>query len=246
VSDTAFDRNVEMYLDFVDRSLVQEPSLPKLLLEIEDRMLGPRIQGARVLDVACGEGYASRHFASRGAREVVGVDISPQLIDAAKRRTDDPRVAFLNEDAHELRSLDDETFDVVVSQMAMMDIPDHRAAFASVHRVLKPGGAFVFSMLHPCFETRYELPNVQPWITDADGTPTAVIVRDYATEGFWKSGGDGIRGRMGSHHRKLSTYINDLIAAGFAIDGLEEPTVVGTGLFERVPRVIVTAARRPE
>ena len=61
------------------------------------------------------------------------------------------------------------------------------------------------------------------------------------------SGGDGVRGRMGYYHRTLSTYINDLLAAGFALERLEEPLAGGdaaqVGLFAEIPTVLVVAAR---
>jgi hypothetical protein len=52
---------------------------------------------------------------------------------------------------------------------------------------------------------------------------------------------------MGSHHRKLSTYINDLLASGFSLERLEEPLAgvdaTQVGLFAEVPTVLVVAAR---
>ena len=45
------------------------------------------------------------------------------------------------------------SFDLVVCNMALMDIKDYAAAIREAARVLKPGGEFVFSILHPCFIT---------------------------------------------------------------------------------------------
>jgi hypothetical protein len=69
-----------------------------------------------------------------------------------------------------------------------------------------------------------------------------VVARRYPEEGFWRSGGDGIRGRMGSYHRMLSTRINDLQMSGFRLERLEEPLPPGKGLFSQVPIVLVVAA----
>lgn len=120
--------------------------------------------------------------------------------------------------------------------MALMDIPDHKAMFTAVHRILKPGGLFVFSLLHPCFETPFKLPDEPPTIDDEAGNPVAYVIRRYGTEGHWQSGGDGVRGHMGAHHRMLSTYLNDMIRAGFRIDKIDEPLVEGGGLEAEVPR----------
>jgi SAM-dependent methyltransferase len=144
----------------------------------------------------------------------------------------------------------DAAFDVVISQMAMMDVADHRDLFTAVRRVLKAGGAFVFSMLHPCFEGppfhHRDAPRFQ---VDEAGAPIAYLARRYATEGHWNSGGDGVRGRMGAWHRTLSTYVNDLIGCGFVLERLEEPLAGPADLsplFNEVPTVLVIAGRASE
>jgi hypothetical protein len=47
---------------------------------------------------------------------------------------------------------------------------------------------------------------------------------------------------MGSYHRRLSTYLNDLIASGFRLERLEEPVASGDGLFSEVPIALVVVA----
>lgn len=47
----------------------------------------PFIKGASVLDLACGTGYFSRLLISWGASRVVGVDISPTMVEAAAQQT---------------------------------------------------------------------------------------------------------------------------------------------------------------
>ena len=241
---TIYDEHVRMYVEFVDRVLAQEPSLFGHMLSVFETMLAGRLKDARVLDVACGEGYLSRFLALLGPRSVVGVDISSALIEIARERaTDAPSVTFHVEDAQELASIQDASIDVAVSQMALMDVADHRALFAAVRRVLAHGGAFVFSLLHPCFESPYG-PDDDPsrFLTDDDGAFTANVVRLYATEGHWKSPSEGVRGSVGSHHRMLSTYLNDLLACGFRLERIEEPVSDVPGLFSQVPRVMIVAA----
>lgn len=242
MSDTVYDANVELYLEFIDRALAERPSLFLEMLTVFDDMLADRIAGAVVCDVACGEGYLSRHLAGRGAREVVGVDLSRELIDAARNRTQEANVSYRVEDAQRLGSFSDASVDVAVSQMALMDVADHRALFASVRRVLKPRGVWVFSLLHPCFESPYVPPDEQPFLVDGDGMRTACVVRRYASEGHWH--GAGIRGPMGSYHRMLSTYLNDLTAAGLRLERMAEPVmdVPGAGVHAQVPRVMILSA----
>ncbi|MFZ0544988.1 MAG: class I SAM-dependent methyltransferase [Candidatus Promineifilaceae bacterium] len=239
MNETIYDKHRRFYLDFVDRLLADESSLWHLLLARIEAILGGRLDGARVCDIACGEGYLSRFLAERGAREVVGVDISAALIEAANQRNRLDNLSYHMDNAHHLSTLPDNGFDIAVSQMAMMDIPDYQAMFRAVHRVLKPGGVFLFTLLHPCFEGPYLLPGEEPFLEDSEGNMTACVVRWYGREGFWQSGGDGVRGHMGAYHRTVSTYINDLISAGFRLEKLEEPLMEGGGLMAQVPKALV-------
>jgi ubiquinone/menaquinone biosynthesis C-methylase UbiE len=239
-----YDEHAAFYVDFIDRWLAVDGALLYVLLATFDELLGDRVKGASVLDVACGQGYVSRHLAERGVGHVVGIDLSAELIEVAKTRTESSVVQFRVDDAQQLHTIDDGACDVVVSQLALMDIADHVAAFRSVRRVLRGGGLFVFSVLHPALEgAPFQLPDAPRFLYDDTDTPIAYIVARYATEGFWRSGGTGVRGRVGSHHRTVSTYINDLLRTGFVIEQAREPVVPGTGLAAEVPQTMVFAAR---
>lgn len=243
MSQTVYDANVQMYLDFIDNALAQEPSLYCSLSEIFVRILGARLQNARVLDLACGEGYLSRFLAPLGPRTITAVDLSSSLIDVARERCDATNVSFQVEDARTLGTIDDSSMDIVVSQMAMMDIADHVATFEAVRRVITPGGAFVFSLLHPCFQSPTDISAGQEsFLLDEGGERIAVLAWRYASEGHYMSGGTGVRGTMGSYHRMLSTYVNDLQSSGFRLERLEEPVWDMPGLFSRVPIVLIVAA----
>ncbi|MGN6791421.1 MAG: class I SAM-dependent methyltransferase [Streptosporangiaceae bacterium] len=169
------------------------------------------VSGAVVLDLACGQGIASRAVASAGAASVTGVDASPEMIEFA-RRYEAARplgIRYLVDDAQSLASLGDGAFDLVTCQLALMDIPDLAAVLTAVARVLKEGGSFIFVIGHPCFLA----PEAQT-VAGQDGHP-ARLVSDYLTERFWRSSNpEGVR-RVGNHHRTLSTYLNALGRAGF-------------------------------
>ena len=243
MSATPYDEHVRFYLDFVDRGLGDPGDLRHHLVRRFEALVGERIRDATVLDVACGEGYLSRHFAALSPRQIVGVDLSAALVEVARQRSLSPLPTFRVDDAQRLTTVADATIDVALSQLALMDIADHRAMFRAVHRVLKDQGVFAFSLLHPCFEGPFCLPEEPQFIKDA-GVDVAVAVRRYATEGHWQSGGSGVRGHMGAYHRTLATLINDLMGAGFVLERLEEPVQDGNGLASQVPRYLLVSARR--
>ena len=98
-------------------------------------LLDPK-PGERILDLGCGDGVLTRELAERGC-EVVGVDASPEMIEAALALGVDARVM----DGHSLAF--ENEFDAVFSNAALhwMNRPDQ--VLAGVERALKPGGRFV-------------------------------------------------------------------------------------------------------
>jgi SAM-dependent methyltransferase len=182
------------------------------------------VEGYRVLDLACGQGVVARRLAERGA-SVLGVDVSEKLLDLARRyERDEPRgIEYERGDARTLDAVPDGAFDGVVCNMSLMDIPDLDATLGTVSRVLRPGGWFVFSVVHPVCQT----PGSPLWAREG-GTVVGVEIRDYFAEGYWRRGNpEGVRGKLGAHHRTLSTYVNGLARAGLFIERLLEPRATG-------------------
>lgn len=187
-------------------------------------------QGRRVCDLACGQGTLTRRLAEGGAA-VVGIDVSGGMLDIARRyEQEEPRrVTYLRGDAQELGEVEDAAFDGVVCNLALMDIPDLEATLRTVARVLRPGGWFVFSITHPCFPT----PSLG-WTHRVD-EELAKEIPNYFAEGFWRRDNPtGVRGKVGSHHRTMSTYVNTLARSGLSIERFAEPRAEGR-LVERVP-----------
>src|SRR4051794_16446383 len=109
--------------------------------------LGPRLvdaldiaPGTLVLDVAAGTGNASIPAAQRGAR-VVASDLTPELLDAGRRRAEAEGVEleWIAADAEHL-PFDDQMFDVVMSAIGVMFAPFHQQAADELVRVCAPGG----------------------------------------------------------------------------------------------------------
>ena len=102
-------------------------------------LLNPQ-PGERILDLGCGDGALTERLASAGAH-VVGVDASSDMVNAARLRGIDARVA--NGGSLDFNS----EFDAVFSNAALHWIKrDPDAVISSVHRALKPGGRFAAEM----------------------------------------------------------------------------------------------------
>jgi ubiquinone/menaquinone biosynthesis C-methylase UbiE len=181
------------------------------------RLVGD-VRGLTVLDLACGQGLASRALAGAGAGRVIGIDSSQAMLELARNHGGPPQLEYARDDAERLRAVPDASIDVATCQLGLMDIPDLAATLAAVHRVLRPDGRFVLVIGHPCFLA----PDAET-IERSDGR-LGRWIGDYLTERFWRSTNpQGVR-RAGNHHRTLATYLNALVDAGFLLERVEEPT----------------------
>ena len=117
--------------------------------EVARIVAGAPVEGARVLDVGCGLGAIDLLLVERfGAAHVTGIDVESSLVAKAGARV----AAAGRSDRIAIRKVtpgpfpfDDGAFDVVFSKDSMIHIPDKRALYAQVHRVLAPGGWMVVS-----------------------------------------------------------------------------------------------------
>jgi ubiquinone/menaquinone biosynthesis C-methylase UbiE len=198
--------------------LLEQGSGPHDLATASLLRLAPRLIGASVLDIACGQGLATRALAAAGAKSVTGIDLSVTMVELAKARTEPgAAITYRVDDAQVLASCSNGEFDGAACQLGLMDIADLDATLTSVRRVLKPGGWFVFIIGHPCF-----LAPDAATLTDDKGR-TGRFVHDYFHERFWRSPNPcGVR-RVGNYHRMLSTYLNALQRAGFTVEECQEP-----------------------
>jgi ubiquinone/menaquinone biosynthesis C-methylase UbiE len=180
------------------------------------------VEGLRVCDLACGQGRVARHLADRGAL-VTGIDSSVRLLKIARgyEARYPERIEYRHDDVRALNCCAAAEFDAVVCFMALMDIADLEPTVRSVHRVLRPGGWFVFAVLHPCFNTARS-----DELTTADGLVRTI--GSYFVEGHWQSDRrTGPPGKVGAYHRTLSTYFNTLLAQGFEVQAVAEPVASG-------------------
>ena len=177
------------------------------------------VNGRDLLDLATGPGLAARALARVGAASVTGVDSSAAMLEIARRHEEAHPlgIRYVQDDGQSLSSFAAGCFDGASCQLGLMDIPDLAATLSAVHRVLRPGGWFVFVIGHPCML----MPDATT-TTNADGRP-ARCVSGYFDERFWRSTNpEGVR-RAGNHHRTIATYLNSAIRAGFVIEAVDEP-----------------------
>ncbi len=135
-----WDKAAEYYEGFWHKQLA--PAQTRLL------ELAALKAGERVLDVACGTGLVTFPAAAAvgPGGEVVGTDISQGMIDLVRKIAEERSIAnvsFDRMDAEDLGALPDASFDVVLTALGLMYVPDVLQALKEQHRVLRPGGRAV-------------------------------------------------------------------------------------------------------
>jgi 2-polyprenyl-3-methyl-5-hydroxy-6-metoxy-1,4-benzoquinol methylase len=251
----AWNRNAE----FWDERMGEGNDFFNILLwPAVERLLKPQ-PGERLLDVACGNGLTSRRLATAKAR-VTAFDVSAAMIAIAARHpgqfTIDYRVVDAT-DREALLGLGAGAFDGALCNMALMDMAEIEPLMTALAVLLKPGGRFVFSVLHPCFNNPAIVQMGE--LEDRNGTIVttySVKIARYKTP--FTQIGLAMHGQPVPHpcfHRPLSLLLAPALSAGLVLDGFEEQAFPpdnsgGTtplswnGRFSEIPAALIVRLRR--
>jgi SAM-dependent methyltransferase len=188
------------------------------------------VAGTRVLDVGCGNGYFAREMARRGAK-VTGIDISPRMIEHARRieAAEPLGIDYEVLDAAGLAArFPAGAFDLVTSCVSIPDMPDVPAVLRGIQTVLRPGGRLVASITHPCTDTP-----VRAWETDEAGAKLSLKIDRYFERGpiefTWKRNWPYVF-KTAYWHVPLETWFDWILGAGFVLHALREPCPTEEGV----------------
>ncbi|GGP26496.1 class I SAM-dependent methyltransferase [Silvimonas amylolytica] len=178
------------------------------------RAMLPDLKGARVLDLGCGFGWATRWLREEGAVCVLGLDLSQNMIDRARSMTTDPGITYQIADLNTL-ALPEGAFDLVYSALTFHYVADFGQLIGAIRNTLAPGGRLVFTIEHPIFMASERA----QWIKDEAGH-RVWPVSAYAEEGERRT--DWFVDGVIKYHRTLATTLNTLLGAGFQIRQVNE------------------------
>lgn len=205
----------------------------------------PNFKDKRVLDLGCGFGWHCRYAVENGAKSVIGIDISQKMLSEAKNKTKCGNIEYICMPIEDI-DFPEESFEVVISSLALHYIKSFEDVLDRVYKCLSTGGDFVFSVEHPIFTAQ----GPQDWYYDDKGNILHWPVDHYFTEGIRNAkflGEEVIK-----YHRTLTTYLNSLIKIGFEITDVVEPkpaenmlnTVPGMRDELRRPMMLLVSARK--
>jgi SAM-dependent methyltransferase len=190
------------------------------------------VSGQRILDLGCGDGFYALELLKAGCEAYTGLDASALLVERAKEH--------LNETIGQtiLTSLEDwhyppHQFDLVISRLTLHYVDNLAEVFHKVNRTLRPGGRFIFSIVHPvitsCDRSRAEGGERQDWIVDdyfVQGSRQVHFMGDYVEQ----------------YHRSIEDIFMSLQDSGFVVERLRESNPVSENfksrkLYERRKRI---------
>lgn len=172
------------------------------------------VDGQRVLDLGCGAAQCARWLRSQGA-QAIGLDLSMRQLQHA-RRIDDALSGFVPVACGSATRLpfSDEAFDMACSAFgALPFLVDAAAALSEVARVVRPGGGFVFSVVHP---TRRMFPD-DP--TDAGLT----VTRSYFDRRAYVELDAELSPSYVEPHHTLGDWVDAISGSGLVLLRVVEP-----------------------
>jgi SAM-dependent methyltransferase len=173
--------------------------------------LGP-VSGLRVLDLGCGDAEIGRELLNAGAARYRGIDGSTRMVQAAQLILKDTTGEAVLCDIEDLAE-PAESFDLVISRMALHYVADLGGVLRACRVCLAPGGRLLFTVVHPVITSHDARENStearQNWVVD-----------DYFNTGPRDQQWLGTRTVW--HHRTVEDYVTELCNAGFALTNLRE------------------------
>lgn len=200
------------------RKYIEHPAVLELIGSINEK---------DILSVGCGSGLECHNLKETGAKSVTGIDLASEQIRLAKEAYS--AIEFLEMDAEDLR-FEDSTFDIVISSMTYHYLESWEKALNEASRVLKKGGVFVFSVLHPIrtasesiyddntseFRLGYHLDK-----SNRVYTPYGNYLEKQSANLVWDKNKS-----MPILHRPMSAMVNDILLSGFTLNRVLEPKAI--------------------
>lgn len=215
-----WDRMAEAYEEFTsgDQSYsyaIEWPCIKEML---------PALTGKRIIDLGCGTGRFTFLLEGEKPAEILGVDLSDNMLQLAKKKAikNGSAARFIKADAS--NAFTDEKFDLVFSSTLTHYVPDLDAFFINVSRMLLPEGQCVFSVMNPVYTAQYPIKSGDTFPDDSEWTVRYLDKRERGYIQPWIEYNDTVDNFMSySYHYTFSDYFNVLIRAGLCLEEVQEP-----------------------
>ena len=175
----------------------------------------PDVKDKNVLDLGCGYGWHCKEAVRRGAKSVLGIDMSMKMIQEAESRNADEKITYRNCGIEEYE-YPINAYDLVISNLALHYIEDLKSVYKNVYKTLKESGIFLFNIEHPSFTSGV----YEEWIRDDQGKALYWPIDHYFYPG--KRETVFLGKKVMKFHHTLTQILNGLLECGFEIEHVEE------------------------
>ncbi|MGN0479474.1 MAG: class I SAM-dependent methyltransferase [Hominenteromicrobium sp.] len=186
----------------------------------------PELAGKSVLDVGCGTGIFTFLLEAFRPAELVGVDISEEMLKIAESKAEKraSKAEFLLGDASEIARSVNRRFDFIFSSTTTHYLADLECFFAGVSACLKEDGCCILSVIHPVYSAGYPLAHGDTFPEDDEWQVRYLDQRMRAYIQPWIEYNDDCENRLSrSYHHLFSDYVNAAVRAGLRLQALREP-----------------------
>lgn len=212
LNESSIHQTNSQFWDTLGNEIIGTTALPfygAFVTEDKCRLLG-EISGKRVLEICCGRGHSLAYIGKQQPAELWGTDISQNQIQISQEYLNSCglKAKLICAPMEEECGLPLNYFDLIYSIYGIGWTTDLEGTFTRIASYLKKDGAFIFSWSHPihkCVAAEEDM---------------LVFKKSYFDESWYTVSVGG--GSLSLADRKLSTYVNALIKAGFAIEQLVE------------------------
>ena len=193
----------------IDHSATQvlAPAIRQLLASPQKR------KPSNVLDVGCGVGWLSRKLI-RLATHVTAIDPSRVSIEIAKSDFSDTNISYLCTTVQALaRKSGPSVFDAAVANMTLSVTPALASVLGALAHLLKPKGALIFTIPHPCFWPQYWRYSEESWFN---------YLKTIAIQADFRISNQRTALTTTHIHRPLEKYFAELHEQGLVVDVVRE------------------------
>lgn len=217
-----FDEYQKMRSEKINSNiLVEIPIIKKMLPDLKDKT---------ILDLGCGAGGMSRYFIKQGAKKVLAIDISKNMIAEAKKHNSN-KIEYQVLSMNKLNQID-EKFDIVFSSLAFHYVKNFQKLMQNISRLLNKNGLLIYSQEHPMLTSTIKN-DIFPKYYEVD-KKRYYILADYQKE--TKRVADWLDTKVIKYHRTLETVVNTIVTSGLQIVELK-PSKPSKKALELLPKL---------
>jgi len=207
-TEQVYNDNAQKWLRLTPSSLSDFTARPAVFEACGD------LNGRSVLDIGCGEGYCARELKRRGAGDYLGLDLSSEMIEAAKIQETEDQYGIEFKSCNVVEFKPDRQYDLCVAVFLFnyLRVEDMQRVFSMVYEALPSTGEFIFSVPHPFFP--FVRPEQKPpFYFSSTGKNYFTDVNQQFEGEIWKRNGEPLH--VQCVHKTFGDYFDCLRKAGF-------------------------------